>query len=1025
MPLDGDSPSTFAIKARLSRLSTWYSSPPRPITSTSLESHPSLGDCTDSPLRPLIDIREAFERDFFPPSKDRTLLTSTKDFGSSCLDPYHKNDAHQSKLMKSLDGPGGGDKIAYYLLKRFSQSMGLTSCLDFLESTNLAMLRLNEAIVSIKVLLNHNMSSSCNDPCLNLLNRSVCVRFNIAVTECSVVYDAFSLLCSQTGSDHLLSSLDDSILENPPSSNFFTSSVAPQPTYPKYFSSVRISPNNLHIMNTLHQALQIKVDQREVPLSSVNESLSTFIPPPAVHRLVSRSQQFLDVTGVSKFHTAKITLLVESSQLQLKKLQALRSAIEPMLRLAYSFVKTFAFTQFTNNEPLWRAYLDLRLYADTSSLTSMTSCDFAWLRRIGKGGYGSVFECRKLDTGIRYAIKRMSKKAIKYQRAFNLVLNERSAMEAIMSSPGHAGSLEDSHRVSIFDAHGSPFVCGIKYAFQNSDNVYFVSELKSCDLDSLLQQHGHFSVESAKFYLACTLLGIKHLHERGISHRDIKPANILVDARGYSSLTDLGLAVFVSNSRLTHISQQSDLRMLSSRKNRDVLQEQTSTADSSSSLETKSNPFDFSPFPCSVLSDPEKGQCVRICSGLTDDEDVTSERKESDLVHTSSMNPSTTLLSARGKAGTPGYWAPEMLRTGLGSKSGTFDGGVDYWSFGCLAYTLLVGRGPFSSHAGTTDDENTATLSGAVDFSSEVFRSSCLESGATNEAECFIRDLLDSNSVTRLGCGPDGHHEVMHHPFFRNIDWVRLKAMQLVPPVLQSVGEKIVSTVDVLAAELEVSFMRLSVSRNALAESPEANLQSDALETLQKAFAKENEIYSDIRSRYNAEAKPTEADLVKEEEVNNLTLLSSEVDAFAKIDYMSRRSIEGEIIFSLDSRKQFESMHSDNPQDLLSWFGVIPLARTEMLKISEADSSEKLLEVSRQMMSWLSPKSSPKSSLHVLDTDTNLKRKAAESVYTTEEGQCDDPLNNESAEKKRQRLSDTSQCFMSLSAYREEKTEKQ
>ena len=295
----------------------------------------------------------------------------------------------------------------------------------------------------------------------------------------------------------------------------------------------------------------------------------------------------------------------------------------------------------------------------------------------------------------------------------------------------------------------------------------------------------------------------------------------------------------------------------------------------------------------------------------------------------------------------------------------------------------------------------------------------------TNEAECFIRDLLDSNSVTRLGCGPDGHHEVMHHPFFHNIDWVRLKAMQLVPPVLQSVGEKIVSTVDVLAAELEVSFMRLSVSRNALAESPEANLQSDALETLQKAFAKENEIYSDIRSRYNAEAKPTEADLVKEEEVNNLTLLSSEVDAFAKIDYMSRRSIEGEIIFSLDSRKQFESMHSDNPQDLLSWFGVIPLARTEMLKISEADSSEKLLEVSRQMMSWLSPKSSPKSSLHVLDTDTNLKRKAAESVYTTEEGQCDDPLHNESAEKKRQRLSDTSQCFMSLSAYREEKTEKQ
>jgi serine/threonine protein kinase len=50
----------------------------------------------------------------------------------------------------------------------------------------------------------------------------------------------------------------------------------------------------------------------------------------------------------------------------------------------------------------------------------------------------------------------------------------------------------------------------------------------------------------------------------------------------------------------------------------------------------------------------------------------------------------------RGKAGTPGYWAPEMLaHTGPGDKPPAYDGAADLWSLGCLAYALLAGRGPF------------------------------------------------------------------------------------------------------------------------------------------------------------------------------------------------------------------------------------------------------------------------------------------------------------------------------------------
>ena len=114
-------------------------------------------------------------------------------------------------------------------------------------------------------------------------------------------------------------------------------------------------------------------------------------------------------------------MILESSNAKINKLIALRLAVEPVLRIAYSIVKTFAFSEFTQNNNLWNAYLDLRLYSDTMSLSNIASKDFKWIRRIGVGGYGSVFACVKKDTGILYAIKRMSKKSIKRQNAVRLV----------------------------------------------------------------------------------------------------------------------------------------------------------------------------------------------------------------------------------------------------------------------------------------------------------------------------------------------------------------------------------------------------------------------------------------------------------------------------------------------------------------------------------------------------------------------------------------------------------------------------
>ena len=44
------------------------------------------------------------------------------------------------------------------------------------------------------------------------------------------------------------------------------------------------------------------------------------------------------------------------------------------------------------------------------------------------------------------------------------------------------------------------------------------------------------------FYGACVAAALEHLHERHYVYRDVKPENLLLDAKGYLRLVDLGFA---------------------------------------------------------------------------------------------------------------------------------------------------------------------------------------------------------------------------------------------------------------------------------------------------------------------------------------------------------------------------------------------------------------------------------------------------------------------------------------------------
>ena len=89
----------------------------------------------------------------------------------------------------------------------------------------------------------------------------------------------------------------------------------------------------------------------------------------------------------------------------------------------------------------------------------------------------------------------------------------------------------------------SPFIVGLFYCLQSSDNVFLVMEyLIGGDLKSLLSVYGFFDEQMTRFYIAEIALALQYLHERDIIHRDLKPDNVLLTHRGHIKLTDFGLS---------------------------------------------------------------------------------------------------------------------------------------------------------------------------------------------------------------------------------------------------------------------------------------------------------------------------------------------------------------------------------------------------------------------------------------------------------------------------------------------------
>lgn len=115
--------------------------------------------------------------------------------------------------------------------------------------------------------------------------------------------------------------------------------------------------------------------------------------------------------------------------------------------------------------------------------------------------------------------------------------------------------------------------------------------------------------------------------------------------------------------------------------------------------------------------------------------------------------------------GTVEFMAPEVIK---GEKYGK---AVDWWSLGALAYDMMCGDSPFRGGNNKKTQDNI------------LKKKLVLPYFLSNDAKDFLTRLLKKDPKKRLGSQSKDLAIIKGHRFFRHIDWKKLAAREVEPPI--------------------------------------------------------------------------------------------------------------------------------------------------------------------------------------------------------------------------------------------------
>lgn len=173
---------------------------------------------------------------------------------------------------------------------------------------------------------------------------------------------------------------------------------------------------------------------------------------------------------------------------------------------------------------LWLLHLQ-----ELSGLRYSTLADFDVERHVGKGASGRVYLVHDKTTKEPLALKVIEKESV-YESAdsYRHALDERIVLE-----------LATNH----------PFILDMRYAFQNRERLFLVTEYcGGGDLFEYLNKKSRPMEEvKARYIAAEILLAIEHIHKIGAVYRDLKLENVLLDEDGHIRLADFGLSKLLTS----------------------------------------------------------------------------------------------------------------------------------------------------------------------------------------------------------------------------------------------------------------------------------------------------------------------------------------------------------------------------------------------------------------------------------------------------------------------------------------------